>query len=59
MNQKQRTRLRSLITQHVNAQIELAFKGCGDPEDWPTIEDDAVKARQRLNDFIDDLERSS
>ena len=59
MTKKQKTRLKSLITKHVNAQIELAFKGCGDPEDWPTIEDDAVKARQRLDEFLDNLECSS
>ncbi len=45
--------LRTLITKHVNAQIDLSNKGAEMPEFFDDIENSAKEARHRLDSFIE------
>lgn len=55
MKTSQVVKLRVLIRKHTEAQVELAFKGCSNPESWVDIEDTAKKAKRDLNKFIKEL----
>lgn len=55
MKTAQVVKLRVLIRKHTDAQIELAFKGCQNPELWGEIEDTAKKAKSELRKFIKEL----
>ena len=48
-------KLLRLIKRHVGAQIELAFKGCTDPEDWDAIETNAKESKRKLMMFIQEI----
>ena len=52
MHPKANLKLKRLIRRHVNAQIDLAFKGASHPDDWEYIEQEAADARRKLYDFI-------
>ncbi len=56
MDKKQIARLKRLIRSHVNARIELAFKGAAHPDDWEYIEQSAKEASNKLFSFIKSLE---
>lgn len=44
--------LKKLIKEHVDAQIEMSWKGGKMPDEWPGIEERAKRAEERLDDFI-------
>lgn len=45
--------MKTRITKHVKAQIELAWKGAGDPADIPAIEERAKRAKKNVDSFVD------
>ena len=52
LSKAQASRLRTLIREHVKAQIEDSGKGGGDPADCPIIEAEALTAERKLHDYI-------
>jgi len=55
ITKQQKTKLLRLIRRHVDAQIELAFKGCPNPEAWDTIETNAKEDKRELLMFIQEI----
>lgn len=49
-------KLKHAIRRHVQAEIDLAFKGGMHPDDWLKIERNAVQARNKLNEAISAIE---
>lgn len=47
--------LKKCIREHVDAQNELSWKGSKHPDDWPAIEQEANRARKRLDEVIDKI----
>jgi hypothetical protein len=47
--------LKKLIKNHVEAQVELSWKGNKMPDEWPEIEIRAQVAEQQLNNFLTNL----
>ncbi len=56
MDKKQIAKLKCLIRSHVDARIELAFKGAAHPDEWEFIEQSAKEASDKLFSFIKSLE---
>lgn len=52
LSKAQASRLRTLIREHVKAQIEDSGKGGVDPDDWQGIETEALVAERKLHDYI-------
>lgn len=57
LHKSQVRRLRKLIRAHTDAQVDLAFKGCADPDTWERIELAAKEAKHRLSAYIKYLEK--
>lgn len=55
ITKQQKTKLLRLIKRHVDAQIEMAFKGCQSPEVWDTIETNAKEDKRKLLMFIQEI----
>lgn len=49
-------KLKRAIKRHVDAQVELSWKGGRHPDDWPAIEKEAAQARNKLNEAISSIE---
>lgn len=52
MNNGQAKVLKYYINKHVKSQIELAFKGCANPESWDEIENKAKANKKALFEYI-------
>lgn len=55
MTKKQMRKLQRLISQHTEARINLAFKGCTPPENWAYYEEEAKNAREEMNKFLREI----
>lgn len=55
IGRKQMRRLKTLITKHVNAQVELSWKGAQHPIDTALVEEEARVAAKRLNEYLEML----
>lgn len=56
MNLKQAAKLRRFVRRLVNAEVNNSWwKGGGDPDDWPAIEEELKKAKKALDKFISEL----
>lgn len=49
-------KLKRAIRRHVQAQIDLSWKGGMHPEDWPDIEREAVNAQRKLDEAIRNIQ---
>jgi hypothetical protein len=57
LTKSQAYRLRKLIREHVDAQLEQSRSGGGDPADWDIIDQEAEEAAARLKEYIRELQQ--
>lgn len=58
MDTKTIAKLKTLITKHTKAQIELSWVGGGDPENAEITKARAILAEAKLNKFLETLKNN-
>lgn len=48
-------KLKRAIKRHVQAEIDLSFKGSLHPDDWEAVEKEAATAKRKLDEVVRDL----
>lgn len=49
-------KLKRAIKRHVQAEIDLSWKGGTHPDDWPAIEREAANAKRKLDEAVRNIQ---